>query len=70
MKTEEEKSEDKEITISLKDKEKVEEEGLEEKEINNNQLNKQKNQLKPQQLDLFIINPSFSYGFFNISISQ
>ena len=54
MKTEEEKSEDKETTISLKDKEKAEEEGLEEKEINNNQLNKQKNQLKPQQLDFFV----------------
>ena len=37
----------------------MEEEHLEEKETNNNMLNKQKNQPKPQQHDLFIINPLF-----------
>jgi len=53
LKKKEKKSEDKE-TIKVKDREKVEEEDLEEKEINNNQLNKLKSQLKPQQLDFFV----------------
>ena len=60
MKIKEEKSEDKEIIINLKDREEVEEVvDLEEKEINNKLLNKLKNLFKQPQHDLFIINHQF-----------
>jgi len=56
LRTEEEKSEEKETTTSLKDKEEAEEEDHEDRETNNKLPNKGQPQLKPPQLDLFIIN--------------